>query len=549
MLINIFTKTIRDRWLGALIATVTLALFVLMAMAFYRDIDLSFYTELPEVFRQIVGVPPGVDVASLGIGVMITSYGAWILSGLMIAAGSASIASEESKGTIGILLGNPKSRTNMLLSKAASMILLTALAVAGLFGSIYLIVGMFDISTTGLNVLALNLHLFFNVLFYGSMAMAIGAWTGNRGTAAGATAGLMFVSIFAVGILPLVEGLGGIAKVFPWYYFNSSEPLFNGVNWGHIAILGIGIVLFAIVAVIGVNRRDLRGQSIGVTLLDRLRNNRITQKVVERLAGSTRVSRIWIKTLSEHQGILVVTGYIMFLVMGLLIGPIYNFIPEELFSLTEDFPETLLIAFGGGNMSTPEGFYQIETFGLMAPIALMVVTITVGARALAGEEGRRTMGLLLANPIKRSKIVIEKAWAMVVCAFTVGFATFAGVWLGSLIGGLGMDVGNIAATCLLVTLFGMLIGALALVLSAATGRTKFAIYGSIGAALLFYMISNFFPLNESLASYAKWSPYYYYLSSDPLLTGMNWGHGAILAGLTLGLIMLSITLFQRRDLR
>jgi ABC-2 type transport system permease protein len=549
MLINIFTKTIRDRWLGTLIATVTLVLFVLMAMAFYRDIDLSFYTELPEVFRQILGVPPGVDVASLGIGVMITSYGAWILAGLMIAAGSASIASEESKGTIGILLGNPKSRTNMLLSKAASMILLTGLAVAGLFGSIYLIVGMFDISTTGLNVSALSLHLFLNVLFYGFMAMAIGAWTGNRGTAAGATVGLMFVSIFAVGILPLVEGLGGIAKVFPWYYFNSSEPLFNGVNWSHIAVLGIGIVLFAIVAVIGVNRRDLRGQSIGVTLLDRLRNNRITRKVVERLAGSARVSRIWIKTLSEHQGILVVTGYIMFLVMGLLIGPIYNFIPEELFSLTEDFPETLLIAFGGGNMSTPEGFYQIETFGLMAPIAIMVVTIAVGARALAGEEERRTMGLLLANPIKRSKIVIEKAWAMVICAFTVGFATFAGVWLGSLIGRLGMDVGNIAATCLLVTLLGMLIGALALALSAATGRTKFAIYGSIGAALLFYMISNFFPLNESLASYAKWSPYYYYLSSDPLLTGMDWGHGAILAGLTLGLIILSITLFQRRDLR
>ncbi len=549
MLINIFTKTIRDRWLGTLIATVTLVLFVLMAMAFYRDIDLSFYTELPEVFRQILGVPPGVDVASLGIGVMITSYGAWILAGLMIAAGSASIASEESKGTIGILLGNPKSRTNMLLSKAASMILLTGLAVAGLFGSIYLIVGMFDISTTGLNVNALSLHLFLNVLFYGFMAMAIGAWTGNRGTAAGATVGLMFVSIFAVGILPLVEGLGGIAKVFPWYYFNSSEPLFNGVNWSHIAVLGIGIVLFAIVAVIGVNRRDLRGQSIGVTLLDRLRNNRITRKVVERLAGSARVSRIWIKTLSEHQGILVVTGYIMFLVMGLLIGPIYNFIPEELFSLTEDFPETLLIAFGGGNMSTPEGFYQIETFGLMAPIAIMVVTIAVGARALAGEEERRTMGLLLANPIKRSKIVIEKAWAMVICAFTVGFATFAGVWLGSLIGRLGMDVGNIAATCLLVTLLGMLIGALALALSAATGRTKFAIYGSIGAALLFYMISNFFPLNESLASYAKWSPYYYYLSSDPLLTGMDWGHGAILAGLTLGLIILSITLFQRRDLR
>lgn len=549
MLFNIFTKTIRDRWLGTLIATVTLVLFVLMNMAFYRDIDLSSYTELPEVFLQIMGVPAEADLASFGIGVMITSYGAWILAGLMIAAGSASIAGEESKGTIGILLGNPKSRMNMLLSKAASMVLLTALAIAGLFGSIYLIVGMFDISTTGLNVGALNLHLFINVLFYGFMAMAIGAWTGNRGTAVGATVGLMFVSIFAVGILPLVEGLEGIAKVFPWYYFNSSESLFNGVNWGHIAILGTGIALFTIIAIIGVNRRDLRSQNIGVTLLDRLRNNRITQKAIEQLAGSARVSRIWIKTLSEHQGIVVVTGYIMFLVMGLMIGPIYNFIPEELFSLTEDFPETLLIAFGGGSMSTPEDFYQIETFGLMTPIALMVVTIAVGTRALAGEEGRRTMSLLLANPIKRSKIVIEKMWAMVICAFTVGFATFAGVWFGSLIGRLGMDIGNIAATCLLATLLGMFIGALALALSAATGRTKVAVYGSIGAALLFYIVSTFFPLNESLAGYAKWSPYYYYLSSDPLLTGMDWGHGAILAGLTLGLVLLSVFLFQHRDLR
>jgi len=548
MLINIFTKTIRDRWLGTLIGTVTIALFMLMMMAFYRDIDLNLYTELPEVFLQIMGVPAEVDVASFGIGVMITSYGGWILAGLMIAAGSASIAGEESKGTIGILLGNPKSRTNMLLSKAASMVLLTGLAVAGLFGSIYLIMGMFDVSTTGLNVGALNLHFFFNVLFYGFMAMAIGAWTGNRGTAVGATVGLMFVSIFSVGILPLVGGLEGIAKVFPWYYFNSSEPLFNGINWGHIAVLGIGIAFFATIAVIGVNRRDLRGQNIGITLLDRLRNNRITQKVIERLAGSARVSHIWIKTLSEHQGILVVTGYIIFL-MGIMIGPIYNFIPEELFSFTEDFPETLWIAFGGGNMSTPEGFYQIETFGLMTPIALMVVTIAVGSRALAGEEERRTMGLLLANPIKRSKIVIEKAWAMVICAFTVGFAVFSSVWLGSLIGGLGMDVGNIAATCLLATLLGMLIGALALALSAATGRTKVVVYGSIGATLLFYVISTFFPLNEGLAGYAKWSPYYYYLSSDPLLMGMDWGHGAILAGLTLGLVLLSVFLFQRRDLR
>jgi ABC-2 type transport system permease protein len=137
---------------------------------------------------------------------------------------------------------------------------------------------------------------------------------------------------------------------------------------------------------------------------------------------------------------------------------------------------------------------------------------------------------------------------MVASAITIGFATFAGVTAGSLLGGLGMDVGNIAATCLLVTLLGLVIGALALALSAATGRVKVAIFGSIGAAGVFYLASSFLPLSESAAGFAKWSPFYYYLSSDPLLTGMDWGNGAILAGLVLGLILLSIVLFQRRDL-
>ena len=549
MLVNIFTKSVRDGWRGIAIAAGILVLMLFFEMSVYRDIDLSVYTELPEAFLAIIGVPAGADIGGFAISTLLTSYGAWTLVGLMIAIGSASIANEEAKGTIGLLLGNPKSRTNMLVSKAASMVLLFGLAIAFLWGSTYLIAGALDVSITGMEVGALSLHMFLNALFFGFLAMAIGAWTGNKGTATGATVGLMFVSIFAVGLLPLVEGLEGFAKFFPWYYYNGSDPLINGINWGHIGVLFTGIALFAGTAVIGVNRRDLRSQNIGVTLLDRLRSNPMTQKVVNRLAGSARVSRIWIKTLSEHQMLLIITGYVMFLVMGLLIGPLFNLMPEGMMDIFNDFPDALMAAFGGGDLNTPEGWYQIETFGLMAPIAVMLVAIAVGARALAGEESRRTMGLLLANPIKRSKIVIEKAWAMVAGAIMIGFATFAGVTAGSLLGGLGMDIGNIAATSLLATLLGLVFGALALALSAATGRGSVAIFGSIGVAFVSYVASSFLPLSESLAGFAKWSPFYYYLSSDPLVTGMNWGNGAILAGLTLGLVALSVVLFQRRDIR
>jgi ABC-2 type transport system permease protein len=127
----------------------------------------------------------------------------------------------------------------------------------------------------------------------------------------------MLVSIFAIGFLPLIEGLENAAKVFPWYYLNGSKPLLNGIDWGHISLLFVGISLFTVAAVIGVNRRDLKSQSTGISLLDRLRSHRMTQKLVSRLAGSVIVSRIWIKTLSEHQGLLIVTGSVMFFIMAL----------------------------------------------------------------------------------------------------------------------------------------------------------------------------------------------------------------------------------------
>ena len=226
------------------------------------------------------------------------------------------------------------------------------------------------------------------------------------------------------------------------------------------------------VAVVGVNRRDLRGQNSGVTLLDRLRTNPRTKRVVDRLAGSTRVSRIWIKTASDHQGLLIVTAGTMFAMMGVMIGPMYSLIDDRLIDFADVFPDTLLALFGGGDMSTAEGWYQLETFGLMAPIAVMVVTVAIAARALAGEETRRTMGLLLANPIPRSRVVLEKSIAMAIYGFVVGFATFAGVAIGSALGGLGMSPGNIAATSLLVSLLGIAFGAFALAVGAATVVTR-----------------------------------------------------------------------------
>jgi len=549
MLATVLGKTVRDRWKATAIAAFTLGLVLLMGMAVYRDIDLAVYTDLPEAFRALVNIPKDADVGSLAYGAVYGSYGALTLAALAISMGGASIAGEERDGTIGLLLGNPRSRTQVLVSKAGSMVLLTALGTVLLWGAGLIVPVLLNVDVSGMQIGALMVHMFAISIFYGFLAMALGAWTGKRTVASGTAVTVLLVSLFAAGLLPLIEGVENLAKAFPWYYYEGSQPVLNGIDWGHLSVLIGATVLLAGASFVVVNRRDLRGRSVGVTLLDRLRANPITQKVADRIAGSARVSRIWIKTASEHQGVLIATSYIMFLLMGVMLGPMYTFIDDRLITLADSFPEVMLAMVGGGDMSTPEGWYQVETFGLMAPIAVMVVTVTIGARALAGEEEQRTMGLLLANPITRSTIVREKTIAMAVYAFIVGFAIFAGVALGSVLGGLGMSTGHIAATSLLVVLLGLAFGAVSLVIGAATGRVRLAVYATIGVALISHTLNAFLMLSDSLAGYAKWSPSYYYLTSDPLMTGMDWGHGAVLAGLTLVLVAASVALFQRRDLR
>jgi ABC-2 type transport system permease protein len=517
-------------------------------MAVYRGIDVAFWDDLPEAFRNMFGIPQGADVAGLAYGAIYTGYGMLTMAAIALAFGAASIAGEEKNGTIGLLFGNPVSRTAAVLSKTAALIVVTALGFVILWLAAVTAPILLDVEIGAMDLNALIAMMFVNALFYGLLALALSAWTGKASLAAGVSAGIMIVSFVAVGLLPLFEEFADLARAFPWYYFNGGDPLLNGIPWGDLLILVGSSAAFMIAAVIGLNRRDFRSQSIGTKLIDRLRANPITHKAAELLAGSARVSTIWVKAASDYQGFLYVIIPVLFL-MSVMIGPMYTMLDETLKSLGDQFPETLLSLFGGGDMGTPEGFYQIEMFGMMIPIGILVVTVAIGTGAMAGEEKRATMGLLLANPVRRSTIVLQKTWTMTVYAVIVGTSAFLGVAAGSIVGGLGMDFENIAATCALATLLGLVFGGLALALGGATGKTEIASYGAVGAAVVAFIVNGFLPLNESTAAWARVSPFHYYLSSDPLMNGMAWGHAAVLGGLFIVLVGLAVWFFQRRDLR
>jgi ABC-2 type transport system permease protein len=549
MFANVFTKTTRDRLPPGLLGAFTVGVFLFFAMWVYRDIDTSFYYELPAGLLDLVGVnPDGSGTGGIAFGAIYNLIGAFVVAGIAISSGASSIAGEEQHGTLGFLLGNPVSRRAVLVSKAASMFLIVGAMTLLLWGIGVASASLLGVSTGDLFIGSMTLALFLNSLFYGFMAMAVGAWTGKRTAASGASAGLMIVGYLAASLLPLAN-LEWLARIFPWYYFSASSPINNGVDVGHAAVLGgLALASFA-VSFVGVQRRDLREKGTNVTLLDRLRANPATNKVIERVAGSARVSRISMKTFSEYQGLFTITAAIMFY-MGVLIPPLYNFIPEDFINIFSTFPDALVAMVGGVDMGTPTGFLTGEVFSLVGPIAVIVLTATMGARSLAGEEEKRTMELLLSNPITRAKLILEKVQAMAAYAVAFGAVTFGATLVGVRLAGLDeVGVAGIAAVSVMLGLFGLVFGALAVLFSAATGRRGLATMATTGVALVAWFVFSFFPLSATFEPIAGVSPFHWYLGGDPLLNGMHWAGAGLLAAAFVVLVVASIPLFQRRDLR
>ena len=106
-----------------------------------------------------------------------------------------------------------------------------------------------------------------------------------------------------------------------------------------------------------------------------------------------------------------------------------------------------------------------------------------------------------------------------------------------------------AATSFLFALLGIVFGLVALLVGAATGRSRITIWTAVGLALLSHLGEAFRPLSENFADPARWLPNHYYLTTDPSLTGLHWGSVVVLTVISAVLIVLSLPAFNWCDLR
>jgi ABC-2 type transport system permease protein len=221
---------------------------------------------------------------------------------------------------------------------------------------------------------------------------------------------------------------------------------------------------------------------------------------------------------------------------------------SQLNKYMETMPEAFKQMIGRADITSPTGYIQTELFAIMAPLLLLIFAIGAGARATAGEEEAGTLDLLLANPVRRRSVVLEKFGAMVLAAAGIGVVLWATVALFGPVVGLRVSLEKLAAAVASAVLLGIAFGAIALLLGCWRGHRGLAIGVTASLAVATYLLHILSPLVERVQSMQLLSPFYYYISHDPLRTGFSADHAFVLIAITAISLALAVVAFDRRDL-
>ncbi|MFC1846914.1 ABC transporter permease subunit [Chloroflexota bacterium] len=257
------------------------------------------------------------------------------------------------------------------------------------------------------------------------------------------------------------------------------------------------------------------------------------------------------KTLRDRRRSLLFWGLGMAVLAAIMIAffPVVRdaaFISEYI----ESFPEEFMALFGGDivDYTSPEGYLNGELFFMMYPLLMLVFAIGFGSGAVAGEEERGTLDLLLSNPLNRWRVVLEKFIGMVICTLLLTFIFWATLAIGGAIVDMELNLLKLAAVCFSGSLLAITFGSVALAMGCARGKRGLAI--GVGGALgvYGYMLNALAPLIDWLEPFQIASPFYYYIDANPLANGLNLAHAAILIGLALLFLGVAIFTFERRDL-
>ncbi len=165
--------------------------------------------------------------------------------------------------------------------------------------------------------------------------------------------------------------------------------------------------------------------------------------------------------------------------MGVL-GAVYVALYPTFDDLLEDYmqeaPELMQQYMGGtdGSLSI-EQYLEMEYFGGIIPLALSFFMMIIGARAVAGREERKTLDLLMSNPISRWQVPAASLVTMALGLAAVLAIIWVLTYVAAPLAGVELSAGVLAHGLVALWPFCLVFGALGLLMSALLRRAALAI--------------------------------------------------------------------------
>jgi beta-exotoxin I transport system permease protein len=198
-------------------------------------------------------------------------------------------------------------------------------------------------------------------------------------------------------------------------------------------------------------------------------------------------------------------------------------------------------------ITEPAGYVTSQIYANVFPIVLLVFGIGFGTAAIAGEEDRGTMDLLLTLPISRRSIVLQSLASLAVLIGVLCTAVLVVLLATSSPAGLDLSLTGLLAVTVGSWLLGMAFGTLALAVGAATGRRGVTIGVSAGVAVGTFFVFGLAPLSATTEFLQAYSPFYWFLGGEPLADGFDPMFLGLVVLVAL-LVAVALWTFERRDI-
>lgn len=265
MAAEVFRRGVRDHrralaaWCAGIVAYAALIAAIFPSVQGSPEFD-KLVESYPDALKALFGLGEGGSITS-GAGYLDVELFSLMLPLLVlvlaIGSGARTFAGEEDAGRLELPLSYPVRRSSVVLAKACALAVEVVAACAAAAAAIMILDPLVGLDLSTWNLLQAVASLAALGIFFGWLALAVGAALPSRALAIGVPAGLA-AGAYLVGGLHSLAGWLDPFRVLSPFWLVGTAPLRNGVD-------GLGMLVVAVTSIVvlaagawSVERRDLQ---------------------------------------------------------------------------------------------------------------------------------------------------------------------------------------------------------------------------------------------------------------------------------------------------